>query len=130
MPAAVQAYLAAATRHLPGRARAVVAAELYANLFQRMLDHSLSLSGETASTEEAWAAALRDFGPPQHTARAFAKVHRWPALIRTALAVLALGSAGYAAARSVHWQALGWPLVQSQSETQSTGSDAPQYTAQ
>lgn len=102
-PAAVRAYLEAATRHLPRRARAAVVAELHANLYQRMLDHSLNLG-----VEEAWAAALRDFGPPRHTAQAFARVYRWPPLIRTVLAALALGSAGYAAARSVHWDALSW----------------------
>jgi hypothetical protein len=101
LPAAVRAYLGAAIRHLPRRLRSAVQAELHANLHQRMLDHSLSLNAEAA-----WNAALRDFGPPESTARALRRVHRWPrlSLLRAGLAALALGGAGYAAARS-----LGWP---------------------
>ena len=102
LPNEVQVYLRAVTRSLPGQARSAVAAELHANLHQRMLDHSLGLS-----VEAAWAAALRDFGPPQQAARAFGRVYRWPQLLRTALAALALGTAGYAAARTLHWEALG-----------------------
>lgn len=126
LPGAVRAYLSAATRHLPRRARADVSAELHANLHQRMLDHSLMLD-----TPAAWSAALRDFGPPQTTARALVRVHRWPGLprlrlprlrlprltltrltlVRAGLAALALGGAGYAAARS-----LGWPAEAPQSQ--------------
>lgn len=103
LPDAVQAYLQAVTRRLPRRVRAAVAAELHANLHQRMLDHLLGLG-----VEDAWAAALRDFGPPQRAAQAFGRLYAWPHVLRTALAALALGAAGYAAARSLNWGALGW----------------------
>ncbi len=103
LPNEVQVYLQAVTRRLPGRVRSAVAAELHANLHQRMLDHSLGLS-----VADAWAAALRDFGPPQQAAQAFGQVYRWPQLLRTALAALLLGTAGYAAARTLNWEALGW----------------------
>lgn len=113
LPGAVQAYLSAATRHLPRRARADVSAELHANLHQRMLDHHLTLA-----RDDAWNAALREFGPPQGTARALGRVHRWPGLprltlLRAGLAALLLGGAGYAAARS-----LGWPAEAPQSQVQ------------
>ncbi|WP_420595061.1 hypothetical protein [Deinococcus sp.] len=103
-PPAVQAYLQAATRTLPRQTREKVIAELHANLHQRMLDYSLELG-----RDEAWMAALRDFGSPEVTARAFGG-QRWPGRLRLGLAVLALGGAGYAAARTVAWP-LDWAAV-------------------
>ncbi|GAA4016957.1 hypothetical protein GCM10022631_31900 [Deinococcus rubellus] len=103
VPNDVHAYLQAVTCRLPRRLRAAVAAELHANLHQRMLDHAVGLK-----VEDAWAAALRDFGPPQRAAQAFGQLYAWPHLLRTVLAALALGAAGYAAARSLNWEALGW----------------------
>ena len=93
MPPEVRAYVQAAGRYCWPHRRAQVRAELEANLYQCMLDHTVRLS-----EDEAWQAALRDFGPPSRL------LPFNVTLYRSTLAALLLGAATYAAARS-----LGWP---------------------
>ncbi len=102
LPEEAAAYLRAAGRYSWPHRREQLRAELWANLYQSMLDHRLTLD-----EAQAWQAALRDFGPPSRVwplnlcaLRVLLRAAQW----RSGLAVLALGAATYAAARS-----LGWP---------------------
>ncbi|MBB5235169.1 hypothetical protein [Deinococcus budaensis] len=92
IPPTVTAYLDGATRLLPLHARATTRRELHANLHQTMLDHLTAGIPEA----EAWAAALRDFGPPTRTALGLARTHTLPLLLRALLMAGALGGAASA----------------------------------
>ncbi|GAA5512589.1 hypothetical protein Dcar01_01305 [Deinococcus carri] len=92
LPPAVAAYLRTATRLLLPGSGQPAHAELHANLHQAMLDHLTC--GRTEP--EAWATALRDFGPPWLTALGLARTHTLPLLLRLGLAAGVLGGAASA----------------------------------
>lgn len=105
LPPGAAAYLRTATCLLPPHLRRAVGDELHANLYQALLD------GLTAGkTEpEAWATALRAFGPAWKTALMLARVHTLPLLLRVTLTAGALG--GAASALWVHSAEYGAPVA-------------------
>lgn len=94
----LQRYLGRATLLLPSRMRREVRDELHANLYQTMLDARLEGLDEAA----AWAAAVRDSGPPWWLALHLARVHTLGLGLRVLLAGVALGGAAYAVRAEVH----------------------------
>ncbi|GAA5533269.1 hypothetical protein [Deinococcus aluminii] len=92
LPPAVTAHLRAATRLLPPGTRRLAQAELHANLHQAMLDHLTAGKAEP----DAWAAALREFGPAWVTALGLARTHTLPLLLRLFLTAGVLGGAASA----------------------------------